>query len=113
MLMPSYYLTNDLFFSSRVAGVAQRLGVDLQVGGSVEKIAEDCRLVLIDLTLPSLDVTAVVNTIKERCPTARVVAYGPHVHEAQLAAATAAGCDEVLSRGQFDRDMERVLRSAV
>jgi DNA-binding NarL/FixJ family response regulator len=111
--MSSYYLTNDLFFSSRVTGVAQRLGLDLRVVGSVDRISEDCSLVVLDLTLPSLDVAVAVPSIKERCPAARVVAYGPHVHEPLLAAATAAGCDEVLSRGQFDREVERVLRSAV
>jgi len=30
-----------------------------------------------------------------------VVAFGPHVHEERLAAAREAGCDEVLSRGEF------------
>lgn len=107
--MPSYYLTNDLFFSSRVTGAAQRLGVDLRVVGSVDKISRECPLVLLDLTLPNLDVAATVQAIKERFPAAKVVAYGPHVHEGVLAAATAAGCDEVLSRGQFDRESERIL----
>jgi len=114
--MPSFYLTADLFISSRVAGVAQRVGVDLQTVGSLAALldradkAGGCSLVLLDLTLPSLDVTTAVKSIKDRFPQARIVAYGPHVHEALLASAAAAGCDEVLTRGQFDREMERVVR---
>jgi DNA-binding NarL/FixJ family response regulator len=114
--MTAYYLTADLFFSSRVAGAAQRVGTDLKVVGSLSALlaaAEEsgqCSLVVIDLTLPALDVSAAMPEIKQRWPGARVVAYGPHVHEAHLSAANAAGCDEVLTRGQFDREMERVLR---
>jgi DNA-binding NarL/FixJ family response regulator len=116
--MPVYYLTGDLLFSSRVSGAAANLGVDLQVVGSVTKLLEcaaaavDCKLVLIDLTLSSLELDAAVQAIRERMPQARIVAYGPHVQEALLTAAAAAGCDEVLSRGQFDREFPRLLRDA-
>jgi CheY-like chemotaxis protein len=115
--MRAYYLTADLFFSSRVVGVAQQVGCDLRVVGSLEELLKqatdtgDCRLVLLDLTLPRLDVTETATTIKANYPHARIVAYAPHVHEATLEAAQAAGCDEVLSRGQFNREVERVLRN--
>jgi DNA-binding NarL/FixJ family response regulator len=116
--MPVYYLTGDLLFSSRVSGAASNLGVDLQIVGSVTKLLEcapavDCKLVLIDLTLSSLELDAAVQAIRERMPQARIVAYGPHVQEALLTAAAAAGCDEVLSRGQFDREFGQLLRSAM
>src|SRR4051812_27902293 len=104
--MPAFYLTNDLFFSSRVSGVAQRIGLDLRVANSLDKLPADCRLVVLDLTLPSLNIAATVQTIKETQPTTRIIAYGPHVQDALLQGAQAAGCDEVLSRGQFDREME-------
>lgn len=114
--MVAFYLTSDLLFSSRVSGAAQRAGVDLRTVGSLEKLLEaaqqagGCSLVIVDLTLPKLDITTAVTAIKERFSSARIVAYGPHVHEAKLAAASSAGCDEVLTRGQFDREMDRVLR---
>lgn len=116
--MPVYYLTSDLLFSSRVAGAASNLGVDLQVVGSVAQLLQranvsiDCKLVLVDLTLSSLELDAAVQAIREHLPQAKIVAYGPHVHEERLAAAAAAGCDEVLSRGQFDREFGRLLREA-
>jgi DNA-binding NarL/FixJ family response regulator len=116
--MRAYYLTADLFFSSRVVGVAQQLGVDLRLVNSVDNLlkqsadAQACRLVILDLTLPQLELAAVVPAIKKHLPQARVVAYGPHVHVAQLEAAQAAGCDEVLARGAFNAQIERVLREA-
>jgi CheY-like chemotaxis protein len=115
--MTAYYLTADLFFSSRVAGAAQRVGTELKVVGTLSALLEaaekggECSLVVIDLTLPAIDVSHAVSAIKQRCPSTRIVAYGPHVQEARLAAATEAGCDEVLTRGQFDREMERVLQA--
>ena len=117
--MPVYYLTGDLLFSSRVSGAASHLGVDLQIVGSVAQLLQradaslDCKLVLVDLTLSSLELDAAVQAIRERLPQARIVAYGPHVQEALLTAAAAAGCDEVLSRGQFDREFARLLQSAM
>jgi hypothetical protein len=37
------------------------------------------------------------------------VAYAPHVHEQLLQAAAEAGCNEVFTRGQFDRQMEDII----
>ena len=40
----------------------------------------------------------------------RLVAFGPHVHKAKLAAAAAAGFGLVLSRGQFYAQMDELLK---
>jgi len=115
--MSVLYLTGDLLFSSRVSGAAANLGVPLQICGSVDKLLElaannPAGLVLIDLTLAGVDLRTAVPAIRTKLLEAKIVAYGPHVHEEALAAATAAGCDEVLSRGQFDREFGRLLREA-
>jgi hypothetical protein len=39
----------------------------------------------------------------------RVVAFGPHVHEERLAAARNAGCDEVVSRGEFFARLDAIV----
>ena len=67
---------------------------------------------LVDLTLDGVNLPAVVKAVRAAAPLARVVAYGPHVDQAALADAADAGCDQVLSRGQFDRDY-RALITAV
>jgi hypothetical protein len=38
-----------------------------------------------------------------------IIAFGPHVHEALLDAATQAGCDEVFSRGQFFAQLDEII----
>jgi CheY-like chemotaxis protein len=110
------FLTNDLLFSSRVAGAAARAGMTVRTVGStvalLEQVAaaEAPQFVLLDLNMPGLDPRQLVPALRAASnPPRAVVAYGPHVHEDRLAAATAAGCDEVLTRGQFNARLDDVL----
>jgi DNA-binding NarL/FixJ family response regulator len=102
------FVGSDLMFSSQLLGAAAKLGLKLHLAASSAdvgaKITPDCRLVLIDLTLPGLDLPAVVAAANERAPEARIVAFGPHVDEQALAAAQDAGAHVVMSRGQFHRE---------
>jgi CheY-like chemotaxis protein len=96
-------------------GAANRYGVQLAVAGAVEQALAVCedeatRLVLIDLRLPGLDVAEFVRQVRGAKPqAAKVVACGPHVHTHLLAAAAEAGCDEVITRGEFDRRIASLL----
>ncbi len=102
-------------FSSRLVGAAKAQGVGLLLVPSqadlAGKIAADCRLALIDLSLDRLNLPAAVNAIKTGAPAAQVIAYGPHVDEASLADAKEAGCDQVLTRGQFNKQYAELLES--
>src|SRR4051812_16756194 len=110
------FLSSDLMFTSRVAGAAMAQGVELSVVANQaalpDKVAADCKLALIDLTLDGLNLPAAVRGIRAGAPAARIVAYGPHVDEALLADAKEAGCDEVLTRGQFNKLYGELLASA-
>ncbi len=46
-----------------------------------------------------------IGPVRERNPSARIVAFGPHVDEAGAAAASAQGADEVLARSVFFRSI--------
>jgi DNA-binding NarL/FixJ family response regulator len=109
------FLSSDLMFSSRVGGAAKALGVTVQLvadpAALPDKLTADCRLVLVDLTLDRLNLPAVVRAVKAAAPAARVIAYGAHVDEAALADAAEAGCDQVLTRGQFHQQHADLLRS--
>ena len=114
--MPIYFLTNDLVFPSRVAGVAQQLGDKLETAISADALIAKLStstpgaVVLLDLNSPSVDPAAIVPQLKALPqPPQAIIAFGPHVHEQKLAAATAAGCDMVLTRGQFDSQMSALL----
>jgi DNA-binding NtrC family response regulator len=74
---------------------------------SVDAVIAACaatpvKLVAVDLGTAGIDVPALVQRLKGRTENVpAIVAYGPHVHEAALEAAKEAGCDAVVSRGQF------------
>ena len=106
------YITSDLFFSSRVSSLARDRGIRVDVVAplsAAQKITADVQLVLVDLAQRSLDVTSIVEAVREKANTATIIAYGPHVDEAVLSAAREAGCDEVLPRSQFDQQLVSIL----
>ena len=59
---------------------------------------EGVDLVIVDLARPTA--LAAIEALRPRT-TARIVAYGPHVDRERLAAAEAAGSDDVLARSAF------------
>jgi len=100
------YLTSDLMFWPRVKSAAQSMGVETSVVGSRKLVCEQVAnsnvdLVLIDLDHPDANVAALVDELSRCDRRPKLIAYGPHVKEPLLAAAQAAGCDLVLSRGEF------------
>jgi DNA-binding NtrC family response regulator len=100
-------VSSDLMGASRIEGAARLAGVEFRMVGGVDDAAAACaaqrvKLVLVDLATPGLDVAALVERMRKRSGNVpAIIAYGPHVHEAVLDAAKTAGCDRVLSRGQF------------
>ena len=108
-------VSGDLMGASRIEGAARLAGVDFRMVGNADSAVEVCAagnvpLVMIDLALAGLDVDSLVSRLKNLPNGAlAIVAYGPHVHEAKLAAAEAAGCDQVLSRGQFLSSVDAVI----
>ena len=109
-------LSSDLTVLSRVEGAAARLGQTIRsASGELQAVefcgADDAVTLVVDLSMSSLDVASLVNQLKAKeGPRTRVVAFGPHVHEQRLAAARAAGCDLVVSRGQFFSQLETILK---
>jgi DNA-binding NarL/FixJ family response regulator len=107
-------VTADLIVVSRVEDAVRRAGFATVVVSS-EKAAVECdaqqaTVVVIDLGSPLHDLRAIVAHFKANVPPPRIVAFGPHVHEQRLAAAREAGCDEVVSRGQFFAQMDSILQ---
>jgi DNA-binding response OmpR family regulator len=109
-------LSSDLTVLPRVEGVASRHGQTVQIASTGAQAVDCCNsekagLLIIDLASPSLDIVAVVNQLKSSpASVTRVVAFGPHVHENKLATAQEAGCDLVVSRGQFFSQLESILQ---
>lgn len=111
--MNALLISTDLMALSAADGAAQRTGVALRTvapNGAIEAAGQDApRVVAIDLTAPIEDLATLVEQLREAAPGVVLVAYGPHVHEARLQAAQEAGCEHVLSRGQFHKGFGELL----
>src|SRR5262249_38619522 len=100
-------LSDDLLFTSRVAGTARERGLSVVPARSAEALLQLARretpaCVLVDLENAGLSISEFVRQLGECCtPPPYVVAYGSHVNTASLRAARAAGCDVVVPRSQF------------
>jgi CheY-like chemotaxis protein len=105
-------LSDDLIFFSRVSGSARAAGLAVRMVRTPADLiaaarAEAPRGVILDLHNPDLDLPALLADLKEACPAMpHVVAYGSHVEAATLRAARDAGCDLVLARSKFVREVE-------
>ncbi|MEK6701301.1 MAG: hypothetical protein AABZ53_03495 [Planctomycetota bacterium] len=113
------YLAADLLWASKIKGTADALSLPCRPVRSVEML--EARLadspvtaLLVDLDKPEEAMTMIGRLrgaaagVPER--SIRILAFGPHVAKEALAAAKAAGADEVLPRGAFDHDMGNILK---
>lgn len=109
---PSLMLCDDLIFFSRVSGAARAAGLSVRMVRSAADLLGAARSappagVIVDVHNPGLDLPALLAGLKETCPAMpRVIAYGSHVEADVLRAARQAGCDRVLPRSQFVKELE-------
>lgn len=119
------FIGNDLMFQSKISSACRQSGMSLGVirnpkvlggastsGASISgaSISGTPRLIVVDLGLANLDLAEVLASGRQIWPTAKWLGYGAHVQAERLDLATELGLDVVLTRGQFDRDMVRVLQ---
>jgi len=109
------FIGNDLMFQSKISSACRQSGMSLGVirnpkdlGGA--SISGAPRLIVVDLGLANLDLAEVLASGRQIWPTTKWLGYGAHVQAERLDSATELGLDVVLTRGQFDRDMVRVLQ---
>jgi hypothetical protein len=101
----------NLLFSSKVTEAARVLGLVADVVSSEklqERVAAEAtsvRLLLLDLDKISAEQIRIVRA----GTSARLVGFDSHGQVARLEAAREAGCDEVLSRGQFSARLPSLL----
>jgi hypothetical protein len=99
-------LSGDLMFSSRVKSAVERAGKRFQLSGSLpESKSEEIEFVIVDLSTRSGALAEIAEHCTQRCPQAKLIAYGPHVQVEKLEAARQAGIEIVMTNGQFDRQL--------
>jgi CheY-like chemotaxis protein len=104
-------LCDDLIFFSRIAEAARAVGLSVrQVRTQAELVTTAGKHapggVILDLHNPDLDLPALLAELHAACPAMpRVIAYGSHVEAEVLRAARKAGCDRILPRSQFVKEL--------
>jgi DNA-binding NarL/FixJ family response regulator len=93
-------LVSDLMDRSRIAAAVPEARF-------VRSAAEcaDADVIVVDLTRGA----DAVAQLRQTAPTAKIVAYGPHVETDGFAQTRAAGADVVLPRSRFFRDVNAAL----
>jgi AmiR/NasT family two-component response regulator len=102
---------HDLMFSSKVTAAAQGRPITwLKRGSKVsdEVAREKPDVLLIDLASPQLDAINAIREIKRDSPVT-VIGYVDHTRADVIEAARAAGCDHVMSKGEFARRLPELL----
>jgi hypothetical protein len=101
-------LVRDLLFSSRIAATARATNVRLQIVRDAQQLQKiPAGRLLVDLNQPgAIDAAVAWKNAHGR----RVIGFVSHVDAATIAAARAAGIEEVLARSQFVARLEELLR---
>ncbi|MCH8826525.1 MAG: hypothetical protein J4N64_06475 [Chloroflexi bacterium] len=108
----------NLFFLPRIQNAATPNGYKVLQTRTEAEFRESFEegttaLVLVDLEGDAEEWPKVVQGLRgEKRASVKVVAFGPHSDEAGMARARDLGCDLVLSKGEFSRDLIKLLASA-
>lgn len=111
-------VATNLFFLPRIRNVAEPNGCDTRQVMNVERLNDELDegtpvLVLVDLEAePGFWVEAVKTVLAMGTPRPQIVGYGGHTNVPMLQKAEEAGCDLVLTKGQFSRDLGKLIAEA-
>jgi DNA-binding NarL/FixJ family response regulator len=108
----------NLFFLGRVENLAEPLGYQVRRATSERAFWNHCRagtpaLVLVDLEGDSDVWSQVLESIgqQQEPPGYKIVAFGPHEDVATMERARNLGCDLALSKGEFNRDLPKIIEA--
>jgi hypothetical protein len=112
--MPVLLAVRDLLFRSRIQAAADRLGIPLRLAPRDRPLADLAREVGEGTVIADLGEPGALEEIRaaKSASRVRVVGFLGHLETELARAATDAGVDEVLSRGQLVQRLDDVLRRA-
>jgi CheY-like chemotaxis protein len=106
----------DLLFRSKISETASTLGIEATFPRNPKKLLESLResppdLLVLDLNSARFEPLALLQTIKSEEATRDVSTVGflSHVQKDLAVAAREAGCDRVVARSAFTKDLPRIL----
>ena len=106
----------DLFFAAKISGTAKQVGATLEFANSEQDLLTKGRdsayLIILDLNASGFDPVSLIGRLKAD-PDIRetpVVGFVRHEMSELIEAARTAGCDQVLTRNAFSKDLPGILR---
>jgi CheY-like chemotaxis protein len=110
---------DNLFFVAKIKGAAQQAGLHLETTRSATQAlakaqATRPRLILLDLDAAACQPFEVIRQLKadEALRAVPLLGFVSHVNTGVQQAAWQAGCDRVLARSVFARDLPKLLKEA-
>ena len=110
-------MVQDLFFLAKIRETAKAAGVTVvTVDPRTSPVAiaqAQPQVIFVDLNSPELSSLGWVEALKASPATRliRIVAFVSHVQEELISAARAAGCDSIMARSAFTKQLPDLLRS--
>ncbi len=108
---------DDMFFSSKIKEAAKQAGVNLEIvkntDGLIESLSSTLpNLIIVDLNSKKLNPMEVIKNIKATSELVGVtmLGYMPHVEEELKKQAVLIGCDVVMPRSRFSRELVEILK---
>ena len=111
-------VATNLFFLPRIQNIAAPSGCETRQVMTIDRLHEEMvdgeiALVLVDLEAnPDFWRDAVRTVLASGDARPRIVGYGGHTNTEMLQRAEEAGCDLVLTKGQFSRDLAQLIADA-
>ncbi len=105
----------NLFFLGRIEAAAEPLGHQVRRATTEPAFRNQLDgpppdLILVDLEGDESTWVGALEVLKERKPVStQVIAFGPHEQVATLERARTLGCDLVLNKAEFNRDLAKIL----
>ena len=105
----------NLFFLGRVEAAAEPLGYEVRRATTESGFRNQLDdhspdLILVDLEGDEATWVGTLEFLKElKLESTQVIAFGPHEQVATLERARTLSCDQVLNKGEFNRDLSKIL----
>lgn len=106
----------DLLFRSKIGETATQLGIEASFPRSPKKLADALRasppdLLILDLNSSRFEPLQILQTVKsdEATRDVKTIGFLSHVQKDLAVAAKEAGCDRVMARSAFTKDLPKVL----
>lgn len=108
---------DDIFFSAKIRGTGENLGIAIQIARSTDKFFEKLSeimpsKIIVDLHSEKCDPFLIAEKVKgnEKLTGVRLIGFFSHVHTELMKKAIDAGYDEVMPRSAFTKKLSQILQ---